>query len=577
MPHLPTISHPSIDRASVFTDLKRICLKSVCALLLCLVLVFGTQPPPAAAQSSPRIRYEAHTPDGKKNLESLERTLKTMKDSGCENPLSWYYQGAIHWIPTKDSDISGLQEGNPLCLRYSGFTEIADGVYSGSDKLLASWDNCTHAPNEASQSSTIHFLPWHRLFVYHFEKIVRELSGDKNFTLPYWNYINLSDTDIPSPTRRTMPDEFRLPATSEENSLYESARDWSLTNGAPLSENLFLPPNVADGVKRGGLLKAVEELNDKTTYADFNDSIDDNPHGIMHDYIGGGFNETDPQNQELFNPIYNRAQDDGGEPQFGLMRNVPSAGFDPIFWMHHGNIDRLWGQWTQEKHVTVTSEELELVSWPYEFFEPNGDVKAYTMQQVFDSVYDMDYEYDDGTSPNFPVELNLRTLMANQIRKTLLGSNQTQKTVGSDQEFTQTVPLTPLFRNQLLRQLDSNQLRSGDTSSQPNYTVELDVTYIGRPRGIYEVYLNLPNDESARNSAIANIDPYFVGTISFFVLEADRPTTKKFQFDITDELLLQIQNLEEFNGDSASISIRKQGGSVDETLTVDKLAIYTHN
>ncbi|NEO58100.1 MAG: hypothetical protein F6K54_36625 [Okeania sp. SIO3B5] len=85
----------------------------------------------------------------------------------------------------------------------------------------------------------------------------------------------------------------------------------------------------------------------------------------------------------------------------------------------------------------------------------------------------------------------------------------------------------------------------------------------------------MPKEEEAKNTAIADIDTYFLGTMSFFVLESDRPTSKTFLFDITDELLQQIKKLKEFNPDSLSISILKNGGPVDETITVDKLEIYT--
>ena len=506
----------------------------------------------------------------------MEIALKKMRELGCEDPRSWYYQGAIHWVPTKAADIPRLQTENPLCPSYSHFSsQDPDKSPSIKDKLHPSWDNCTHNKNQAGQRSTVHFLPWHRLYVYHFEKIVRKLSGDPNFSLPYWDYISLFDKELPDKNRLTMPAEFRLPGDSS-NSLYESAREKGLTAGKPLDKEF----------SQKNLLNSMETLRDDKVYADFNKHLNSEPHGVMHDYLGGSITEG---NDDLFNPIYNRDEylnlEQGKyDPQYGLMANVPSAGFDPIFWMHHGNIDRLWAQWTNDKRVMVTPKELERVSWPYQFFEPDGKVKAYTMQEVVKSVYNMDYVYDDGSSPNIaeieksspniPVKPNLTTLMANQLGETVLGSSQPETEVGSDQEFTQTVPLNPQFRNQL----DSNQLRSRDPSSQPDYILEVDVTYIGRPRGIYEVYLNLPNDESARNSAIADIDTYFAGTMSFFVLEADRPTTETFEFDITDEILLQkIQNVEEFNTDSFSISIMKEGGPVEETLTVDKLAIYRRN
>ncbi|MDJ0597873.1 MAG: tyrosinase family protein [Crocosphaera sp.] len=559
--NLLTTNQTSVKGTGVAHNLRHLCLKSVCTLLLCFALVMGTLPPPvmAASYSAPSYtRYEAHTPEGQKNLESLKIALQKMKEMGCENPVSWYYQGAIHWVPTASEDISALQNENPLCPSYSNFPAELTGAFPGSDKLLASWDNCTHAPNQGGQNSVIHFLPWHRLYVHHFEKIVRKLANDPEFSLPYWGYISLFDTELPDKTLLTMPTEFRSPA-DVSNALYESARDKSLTAGEPFTETF----------SQENLLDPVEGLRRQKVYADFNEQIDVRPHGLIHVYLGGGINED----TDLFNPIYNRTQTDEGETQYGLMTNVPSAGFDPIFWMHHGNIDRLWAQWTNETNVIVTPEELQKVTWPYQFFEPNGEVVAYDMEEVVNAVYNMDYVYDDGSSPNAVVKSNLRTLMANQLPRTLLGSEQTETTVGTEQEFTQTVPLAPQLRNQL----NSIQSIAGDRLSQPNYTLEVEVSYTGQPRGIYKVYLNLPNEAEARTTAMADINTYFVGTIAFFVVRSDRPTTKMFQFDITDELLSQLNNIEELNTDAASISIRKDGGPMDETITVKNLAIYTRN
>ena len=33
----------------------------------------------------------------------------------------------------------------------------------------------------------------------------------------------------------------------------------------------------------------------------------------------------------------------------GAMADVPTAAFDPIFWVHHSNIDRLWVEWACSK------------------------------------------------------------------------------------------------------------------------------------------------------------------------------------------------------------------------------------
>ena len=519
-------------------------LKSSLTLLLCLVLVFGFAIAPT--QAAAYTRYEAHSPEGQKNLQSLRIALAKMRALGCQDPRSWYYQGTLHWVPTSDSDITGLTEDNPLCPYYSGFTNQNEAAA----KLLASWDNCTHANNQAGQSSIVHFLPWHRLFIYHFEKIVRDLSGDPNFSLPYWGYIGLFDNELPDQELLTMPVELREPADTSENSLYEAARFSSLLAGEPIDEefgNRFL-------------LDAVEGLRRQNFYIDFDSEIDAAPHGAMHVYIGGGFN-----GETFFNPIYNR------DDENGLMTNVPSAGFDPVFWLHHSNIDRLWAQWTNETGVFVTEQELAQVSWPYQFFEPDGTIKGYTMLEVRDIIYDLDYNFDDVATLSPKTYLTYPRISSEiiaQTSKTLLGTQQVQETVDIDHAITQTIPIIGNRARPLesLRSIDAEAV----PATQPNYTLEVQVTYTGRPTGIYEVYLNLPDDESARS----DVSAYFAGGMTFFVLESDRPTSKTFQFDITDELLRQNQTRTGLNPDAISISIRKQGGAEDESLKVESISVY---
>jgi tyrosinase len=47
-------------------------------------------------------------------------------------------------------------------------------------------------PSDPNLFQLLFFPPWHRLFVYRFEEIVRAIlkaEGDDDFTLPYWNYL----------------------------------------------------------------------------------------------------------------------------------------------------------------------------------------------------------------------------------------------------------------------------------------------------------------------------------------------------------------------------------------------------
>ena len=92
-------------------------------------------------------------------LVSYRKAIKAMKALPTANPLSWDYQAAIH--------------GTTL---------------SGSH---TSWNTCEHG--------TPYFWSWHRMYLYWFERIIRKMSGDSSWALPYWDYISPSQRHLPGP------------------------------------------------------------------------------------------------------------------------------------------------------------------------------------------------------------------------------------------------------------------------------------------------------------------------------------------------------------------------------------------
>ena len=143
------------------------------------------------------------------------------------------------------------------------------------------------------EHGTLLFLAWHRGYLYYFERILRQAAGDPSLTLPYWDWTA-------SPT---LPAAFRTPADSS-NPLYENSRT--------INDGSALPSEVV-----------VDDLNtalDSVPFPPsgsigFSPSLEDSPHGQVHVFVGGN------------------------------MRRVPTAANDPIFWLHHCNIDRLWNHW----------------------------------------------------------------------------------------------------------------------------------------------------------------------------------------------------------------------------------------
>jgi hypothetical protein len=242
---------------------------------------FGLSLGPECRVEVKYVRKNAAIAAAEADLIALKEALTVMKTMECDDPFSWYYQGATHSVP------EFVDNGNPLC-----------PSYITKQDLLWGWDTCTH-----KEGSEIHFLIWHRLFTAHFERIVRQLSGKSDFALPYWNYIDPSD--------RTMP----APFTDLVSALYTESRLPGLNEGQPIEPffDIFLD---------------VTNLMETRVYRVFNSTMDSAPHGAMHNYIGGA-----AAGNFMWNPIFQN------EENFGLMALVASAGFDPIFWLHHANVD----------------------------------------------------------------------------------------------------------------------------------------------------------------------------------------------------------------------------------------------
>src|SRR5262249_17347212 len=131
-----------------------------------------------AFAQAPRVRHSAYSPQGKAMLTKYEHAVKRMMDHGQvpeADPRSWTFQWDTHFTPPP------------------GNQDELNRVYpqpNAPHRKLAEemWNTC-QAHNGQPED---YFLPWHRMYVYFFEEIIREMAQDPGFTLPYWNYSNLA-------------------------------------------------------------------------------------------------------------------------------------------------------------------------------------------------------------------------------------------------------------------------------------------------------------------------------------------------------------------------------------------------
>ncbi|CAM1373230.1 tyrosinase family protein [Tenacibaculum xiamenense] len=461
------------------------------------------------------VRKNASSPEAQADLKAMKIALEKMREMKCENGLSWYYQGAIHNIP---NEINGK---NKLCPEYQ----------TSKDKLFA-WGNCTHINTEAAQ---LHFLLWHRMYIWYFEQIVRELSGKQDFALPYWNY---GQDNI-------MPEKIR----QKGSSLFESARYTILNQGQSIPKD-----------KAATIRLSIQELKNNPIFvsdAGFSKMMEINPHGFMHDLIGGTYAEPKPE--LFFNQIYQKEES-------GLMALVPSAGFDPVFWLHHSMVDRIWESWDRlPGKPRPTLKELEAYPWEYNFIKPNGEQITYTVKEMYDIIFNLGYTYDSflytSDTPPLFASNNLSKEQKIPIQDSK-GEIVWEQKVG---KIIKGVAFSHKVNNKFTRR--TNRILKSD-STKPHLILNLSVVTYKEPDDYYNVFLRYPDKEDE-----------YVGSMTFFGVAHDHGTGENhtigesgvnlnFSYFITDDLIHSAKNFE---------VIIKKNGAGNAKITLEKISISKLN
>jgi tyrosinase len=239
------------------------------------------------------------------DLDTYAVGVRRMRDLPDSDPLSWYYQSRMH--------------GNPMA------TERTDDEPED-------FSQCQHG--------TWWFLPWHRMYLLQFERIIAHVTQTPAFALPYWDYPSPAEAVVPpaflDPASPLFDDTRRFPAIPIFPQPWVRAATFELLAGAAVMSHLH----------RGNLPGLLEQY----------------PHNTMHGAVGGDM-----------------------------------AGFqsplDPLFWIHHCNIDRLWESWRRlPGHANPDSEAwLDSV---FEFPDPIEERRRMSVGQIA-TPEAADYEYDE--------------------------------------------------------------------------------------------------------------------------------------------------------------------------------------
>jgi tyrosinase len=405
------------------------------------------------------------------------RGVKVMKGRSFATSTSWLFYGAIHGI-VEDA------------WRNVGLVDPADQAPDAGIQQLF-WRQCQHG--------TWFFLPWHRGYLLAFEAVVREAvieaGGPEDWALPYWNYFEDGQSALPPEfASEDWPDE-------GTNPLFTQFRNGPAGDGKVFVDTTRVnldAMSVADftGVDTGGDTGfGGVDTGGFAHGGSVHGRLESQPHDIVHVQVGG------PRR----NP--------------GLMSIPDFAGLDPIFWLHHANIDRLWEVWRRNPpgtHVDPTetgwldfpldSTEQGFVlplpvgtSMPVGTLTPDGTSWTFTPREVADMAA-LGYEYDDLSAAG-PVA-------AVQDRRVKLGGTEARGAAEADVDEE-----VPVARDVELVGANDGSVEIG--SSEVRTSVRLDTAARDKVSGSLarvadggepdRVFLNLQNVRSSVDGGVLDV------------------------------------------------------------------------
>jgi Common central domain of tyrosinase len=392
-------------------------------------------------------RHEARSPAGAEALRHYAAGVGRMKERPDADPTSWTYQAAIHGTET-----------SPLALQ----------------------NQCEH--------ESWFFFPWHRLFLYFFEQIVRqavvETGGPTDWTLPYWNY-DLGGENA------SLPEPFRLPADSS-NPLFVPVRRPYYNAGGTL-------PDLIASEERA---LALREFTGNAMFGGNNKSPhrprfwgqpglpEETPHGTVHVEVGG------------------------------WMRNPEEAAQDPIFWLHHANIDRIWAVWN-EREGGANPTEGGWLTHTFEFFNSQGEQMPMNCGETNRTEL-LGYTYYPPPSGVAPAPPDTVDGVASQpppppppepspdpgapTEPKFVGSSEQPVTLEGEEAEVE-VPIDPRAQAEVLEATESDDPRH-------LYVNVEEIRGRANPDTAYAMYLNLPESPSS-----SDYDSHYLSSLSFFGIE----------------------------------------------------------
>ncbi|XP_059623036.1 polyphenol oxidase, chloroplastic-like [Cornus florida] len=224
------------------------------------------------------------------------------------------------------------------------------------------------------------FFPFHRYYLYFYEKILGKLIDDPTFALPFWNYDAPGGMQLPafyanskSPLYDPLRDPKHQPPTTID--LDFNGTDEKISSQQQMSSNLTIMYRQMVSNARTTRLFLGSPYRAGDDADPGGGSVENIPHGPVHIWTG------------------DRSQPNGED-----MGNFYSAARDPIFFCHHSNVDRLWSVWKTLGGKRQDFTDPDWLNAEFLFYDENAQAVRVKVRDCLDTK-NLGYVYQDVEIP----------------------------------------------------------------------------------------------------------------------------------------------------------------------------------
>ncbi len=353
-------------------------------------------------------------------------------------------------------DINTLAPNDPIILTYAAAVRFLRSL-PHSDRR--SWNNLTAIHMNWCTHQNWYLLPWHREYLLALERIIQALPltavpRANEFSMPYWDWTR--NPRLPAAfTRRTLNDGSANPLLDRSRRVGTKAVIPAELIGTAAMRSVYSAPTFETfaSSRPKGQNNTNSSWQRVTSTQGFLEAA---PHNGVHNWIGGNM----------------------------LTMASPR---DPIFFLHHANIDRIWASWNAHGNLNTSATAWLNFIFTQNFVQSNGLRYNKRVRDIDMSTYTYD-------------RLDPRVSAASQSRAPARTSLTLSATDG----------ISKLGSTIITRQVRVPKRRIGQTTAVlriVDFTIPTQ-----RMMDIVRVFVNHPG----LNEATAPDGPFFLGSLTFF-------------------------------------------------------------